>query len=367
MNNTKLGNFEAIALILTIIINHTILNLPKALADTTQSSTILNLIYISIIAIIIATIIYKLFKNFPGFDIIDISHYLGGKFLKFIIGILFFAYFIISCSTLLRCLCNNLQMLYYPWTNIIFILLLFVVALMLNGHLNFNASIRSNVFIIPIVLISIIFLFIANLKSFSFHRIFPLLGNGLSTTFFSGISNLFAFGGLAYLYFIPPKLKESNDFHKVAVLSIILSAIYLLLSVSTIFFIFNSFTETTEVMPLFNAVRYIDFGTFFQRLDAIFLLIWIMSFISYLSITTKYSLDIFKKLCNIKTEKPLVYSISLLILGISLSLNNISIVNFFENTLYKYAFFILIIFISFSILIFANIKKLKHKEEKNIE
>ncbi len=367
MDNTKLGNFEAIALILTIIINHTILNLPKALVDTTKSATILNLIYISVIAIIIATIIYKLFKNFPGFDILDVSNYLGGKFLKILIGILFFAYFITFSATFLRSFCNNLQILYYPLTSIIFILLLFIITLMVTGHLNFNAAIRSNLFIVPLVLISIVFLFVANLKNFSFHRIFPLLGDGLNTTFFSGISNMFAFGGLAYLYFIPPHLKEPKDFHKVAILSIILSAIYLLFSISTIFFMFNSFTETTEIMPLFEAVRYIDFGTFFQRLDAIFLLIWIMSFISYLSIFTKFSLDIFKKLCNIKNEKNLVCSISLLILAISLILNNTSIINFFENVLYKYTFFILVIFISLSILIFANIKKLNHKEENNIE
>ena len=366
MNNTKLGNFEAIALILTIIINHTILNLPKALVDTTRSSTILNLFYVSIIAIIIATVIYRLFKNFPGLDLLDISSYLGGNFLKILIGILFFAYFIISSSAFLRCFCNNLQTLYYPWTSIVFIILLFVITLMINGHLSFNATIRSNLFIIPIVLISVVFLFIANIQNFSIHRIFPLLGEGFNTTFFSGISNLFAFGGLAFLYFIPPYLKETKDFHKVTILSIILSSLYLLFSVSTLLFMFNSFSETSKVMPLYDAVRYIDFGTFFQRLDAIFLLIWIMSFISYLSIVTKFSLDIFKKLSNIKNEKNLVFPISLLILAITLIFKNTSMLNFFENILYKYVFFILVIFISISVLIFANIKKRINKKLEQI-
>ena len=367
MNKANMGKFEAIALILTIIINHTLLNLPKVLVDTSKSSTIINLIYISIIAILIATLIYKLLKNFSGFDILDISNYLGGKFLKTIIGCLFFAYFIISAATLLRSFCNNLQILYYPLTSVIFILLLFIITLILTGHLNFNAIIRSNLLIIPIVLISIIFLFIANSKNFIFQRMFPILGTGFDSTFFSGMSNLFAFGGLAYLYFIPPHLKDTNKFDKVAIISIIVSAIYLLLSVSTIFFMFNSFSEIEETMPLLNAVRYIEFGTFFQRLDAIFLLIWIISFMSYLSIATKFCLYIFEKLTNITNQNIISYSISLLILAISLLFKNTSIVHFFENVVYKYSFFILVIFISLSILIFANLKKSKHKAGENLE
>ena len=181
------------------------------------------------------------------------------------------------------------------------------------------------------------------------------------------MSNLFAFGGLAYLYFIPPYLRESNKFNKVAIISIILSSIYLLLSISTIFFMFNSYSEIDEIMPLFNAVRYIEFGTFFQRLDAIFLLIWIISFMTYLSIVSKFCLDILKKLTNIKNEKLIVSPICLLILGISLALSNYSLVNFFENVLYKYLFFILVIFVNLTILIIANLKKLKEKKEENLE
>lgn len=362
-----MGNLEAIMLILTIVLNHTLLNLPKVLIDKTKSATIINLIYISVIAIILATIIYKLLKAFPSFDILDVSNYLGGKILKTIIGCIFFTYFIISGATLLRSFCDNLQVLYYPITDITFIILLFIITLMIIGNLNLNATIRSNLFIVPIALISIIFLFIANIDHFIFERVFPLLGDGLNSTFFSGMSNLFAFGGLAYLYFIPPYLRESNKFNKVAIISIILSSIYLLLSISTIFFMFNSYSEIDEIMPLFNAVRYIEFGTFFQRLDAIFLLIWIISFMTYLSIVSKFCLDILKKLTNIKNEKLIVSPICLLILGISLALSNYSLVNFFENVLYKYLFFILVIFVNLTILIIANLKKLKEKKEENLE
>ena len=57
----------------------------------------------------------------------------------------------------------------------------------------------------------------------------PILGNGLFDTFVTGLGNLGAFGGIVFLYFIPPYLKEPKKLKKVAMLSIVLSIIYLII------------------------------------------------------------------------------------------------------------------------------------------
>ena len=64
MSKSKIGTVEAIMLILTIVVTHTILSLPRDLLTATKSATILNLIYVSIIAVLIAYLIFKLFKRF---------------------------------------------------------------------------------------------------------------------------------------------------------------------------------------------------------------------------------------------------------------------------------------------------------------
>lgn len=65
MNNSKIGTKEAIALILTIVIVHTILSMPKNLLSNINSSILLNLIFVSFLVLGICLIIVKLFKNFP--------------------------------------------------------------------------------------------------------------------------------------------------------------------------------------------------------------------------------------------------------------------------------------------------------------
>lgn len=179
MEKIKIGNFEAICLILTIISTHTILGLPKAIISSTKSGAILNIIYISAIALLISYLIYRLLKNLPGLDIIDISEFVGGKFVKIIVGSAFLIYFLFIASVMLRNFAYALQIVYYPMTNLIFIILLFVIAISVVCSLDFNAIVRTNLLVVPIVFVSIIFLFIANTKNFDINRIFPIYGNRL--------------------------------------------------------------------------------------------------------------------------------------------------------------------------------------------
>ncbi len=65
MDKNKIGNIEAIALVFTVVINHTILTLSKDIVSNTKSAALLNVLYIGIIAILIAFIIYKLLNKFP--------------------------------------------------------------------------------------------------------------------------------------------------------------------------------------------------------------------------------------------------------------------------------------------------------------
>lgn len=359
MSKTKIGTVEAIMIILTIIVAHTILSLPKNILSSMKSASILNLIYISIIAIFISYLIYRLFKNFPGLDIIDISELLGGKIFKNIIGSIFIIYFLISASMLLRNFSESMKVIYYPMTDIFFIVAVFILAICFANKLDFNATSKTNLVVLPIVLFAIVFLFATNMKQFTPQRIFPILGEGIVNTFVLGLSNISAFGGIVYLYFLPPLLKEPQKMKKIALISVGITAIYLLLSVATLLFVFSFFITTDEITPLYNATRYIELGNFFQRMESVFLLVWILAFACYLSTITNFSVSIFKKITNIDNSKPLIDIFGLLILGLSLLPKNYAISQSFENTIYPYLVIAIVFFLALSILILANFKNRK--------
>lgn len=193
MNNTKIGTLEAILIILLSMVTQTVLSLPKTLIESTNSSILLNLIYITTLVLLIVFFICKLFQKFPGMDILDISEVLGGKFLKFVVGFIFITYFLTSYSIFLRNFCECLKIVYYPSTDLIYVIIFFIFSVCLVNQLEISSSIRTNVFMMPAVIISIFFLFFANLKDFVPERIYPILGNRFQKHFYKWSWKYFCF------------------------------------------------------------------------------------------------------------------------------------------------------------------------------
>lgn len=75
-----------------------------------------------------------------------------------------------------------------------------------------KAIIRTNLFIVPIVLISIVIVFIFTIPNMKIERIFPVLGYGVKETFLTGITNTFAFNGLFLVFFLRPLLYQTGKF-----------------------------------------------------------------------------------------------------------------------------------------------------------
>ena len=367
MENSKIGTKEAISLILTVGIVHTIISTPRDLLASMKSAVLINIVYVTIILFAIASLIVKLLKKFPGSDILDISEYLGGKKFKKILGILFVSYFIISSSFLLKEFSEALRTIYYPMTNIFFIMLLFIICIAITNKLELTAIVKANLLIVPIVIISSIFLFASNLRNFSFERIFPILGDGFINTFIFGIGNISSFTGIAFLYFLPPLLKEPNKLKKISIVSILIFFVYIFLNVAVILFMFSFLMSENEILTLYSASRHIEIGSFFVRLESLFLLLWLEIFACYFSIVAKASSYILKKITNIKDSKIFAYPISILIFSIALIEGNYAttkkfIVEIYPNILngFNYIFCILL-------LIFANLKKNKESRIPNAQ
>ena len=358
MSKFKIGTVEAIALILSFLAPFTVISLSRTFINETKSSALLNIIYITLICVFLVLLICKLLKNFPGFDIIDISNYIGGNIFKNIIGFIFIAYFIITSAMLLRNFCEGLKVIYYPFTNIVYIILLFVIAISIANNLGFNSTIKTTALIFPFLLLSIVLLFVGNLDNFSFTKIFPIWGDGFKSTFILGLSNIGSFAGISYLYFLPPLLKDPNKFKFISVVSVILSGLFIFICVATLLFMFSVYISTDEIMPLFSVSRYIEFGNFFQRFESLFLLVWTISFCCYLSISFKFSTYILKKVFNLKDSSQLIYIFALLLFAIALLPKNYAFSSFFETYVYRYMG-IAIITLGIILLILSNFKKKK--------
>ena len=115
-SNNKIGFMEALGILLIVVFAHLILLLPKIIIEDQGTGSIINIIYVTLLALFAIYIFNLLYKKFKGMDILDISGFLFGKKFKFIVGTIFITHAIFVASLLLRNTAENLKTTYFQNT-----------------------------------------------------------------------------------------------------------------------------------------------------------------------------------------------------------------------------------------------------------
>ena len=359
----KLQKIEAIFLIIIVMMNKLVLNIPYLVISTVGTGIIANVIYIGIIDLIFSLILVKLFDRFQNADIIDISEFLGGKILKWIVSIIsIILFFFVAFITLID-FANALQIVYFSNFSIIYIVLFFIIGILIANLYGLKGIIHIASFLAPFILISVILPIWGVWDDFSIESFTPFFGNSYYFTFVMGLTNCFSMYIIAYFYFLKPHLKEGINFKKVVVISYGISWFLLILTIIPIMTLFNVNMENEPLNSLYLLSRKIEFGSFIQRTDALFILLWLISLLAYLSFVVFLINRIFKKLLNVSNERMLSFSTCSILLGLSILPLSSTQIHFLEKTLYRYLILGIVFGIEFLILIFANIKfKMKGKK-----
>lgn len=354
--NYKIGKLEGICLIIIVMMNKILLNIPKEIIKQSKTGAPLNIIFTGFLAIVIVIIITNFFKKFQNEDIIDIADYLGKKPLQIIVGIPFIFLFALIILTSIYKFTDLLKMLYFPSTPSLFIFIAFFVCIGFANKIGFRGIVKSNVIISITLLISLAIILYGAFENYNINRLYPILGQNIHTTFIKGSQNLFAYSGILYMFFIQPLLKNKNDLKKISIISILISEFFLLSTSITLIMIFPFISYSDELMSMYLLTRNIVFGKFFQRIEAVFIFLWIISAFSYLSISLFFLTSIIKRIINCKESNNIQYSVLGILLGILLIFHNQAIFTFLEVTLFKYLVLCLVPSCIF-LLLLANIKK----------
>lgn len=365
MDKNKIGFAEALCILLTVVISHLILTLPKTILETQSSGSLLNVIYITALAFAVIFIGQKLYRHFSGQDILDIADFLGGKVLRFLLGFSFIVYLLFVTSLLVRNTSESFKTMYLQNTPIPYLMFALLLGASYVNQLGSKAVIRTNFIILPGIVAVLVSIFILSGSQFVPERAFPILGYGLKNIFVDGTMNLYAFGGLTYLFFLMPLVRDNKQFFKIAYSAAIISGVFIFLTILALLLMFPLSISTGSNVPLYLQTREINIGSFVQRADAFFVIIWLVTILSYLSIMMTFITSIFKKITNIENKRAINHCFLAILLGLSLAYANIIQVRQFQSAVYRNAFMIFVIGVDFAILILANIKfLLKNKKGK---
>jgi spore germination protein KB len=302
----KIGLHEAIAISTLSIVTKVFYTNPSAVVKSTGTAGWYATLISVLASALIFLIIYALLKRFPGKDLNDIFDIVFGKVVGKAFSFLFIGYFIFYAGSNLREFVEMIKAYNLPYTQPSVIIFTFLLPIALISYLGFEVLSRISYIGFWIVLGGIFIILVLAVPIYQINSIYPLGGYGIKKSISIGITRLSAYDELIILCFLVSSLQEIKNVKIAGLTSLAISgtAISLVILCSILAFDFTMARE--NLSNLFELSRSIYLSRFFQRLESIFLFVWVIASVILVTIIFYLALSIFCKTFRINNQRPLI-------------------------------------------------------------
>lgn len=357
------GTFECIATIGAMTIIPLILTLPTLATNYFGTASFLHAVYSSIIAGILFYILIRLYKNFSNKDILEVTEFSLGKFFKYFTGILIIVYLLSAATITISEFNENARIILFTETPSLYVSILFLIAVFVGSIIGLQGIFRASAIVTPFMIVGFIAMFFSLIPNIDLTNLTPIFGNGIKEVFVNGAFKISAYESLALIFLIAPNLKH---FNKTAKGSFLMIAFFILTAFFLIFSIFSYPVLKDNYLPFYELTKLISYGRFIQRVESIFILLWLIATFIYLSVGISFSVLVFNKLYNVKKSNWTIFFACLIVLIMSRFLTSYIDILMIRELVSIYISPILLVAYPLIILIIGNIKlkKSKSKEKK---
>jgi len=171
---------------------------------------------------------------------------------------------------------------------------------------------------------SLFLLLLLAIPSYDFDYLQPLLGYGLFTTIKTGVLRNSAYNEIVLLAVMIRSIHGPKLFKKVGLSSLFLTAFTFVSALVCILAAFQYTVGSEHLSGLYQLTRVIYFSRFFQRIEAIFLFIWVISSVITVSTAFYFALSSYCRAFTIRNHRPLLLPFGILAFMLALYPHNLA-------------------------------------------
>lgn len=281
----QIGGKQLFWMILTMQLGMTLLLTINPSIQTAKQDAWLSTICATGIGVGVAFVCSRLSLFHPGQTMIEFSKRLFGRYIGYMVIVLYFIYWYSVLAIILRQYAEFIVATILPKTPIIVPILgmlLVAIYVTLSG---IEVIARCCEILGPITLLGIAIPLLLSLKNIHLNNILPMYVDTGAMTILKGALPTSTFlGDCILLLIIMGFISKPQTGVKPAILGV--AAAGLLTSISTflIVAVFGHIAASGQTYPYFNLIRYISYFDFFQNLDSFVIAIWIISVFTKVSL-----------------------------------------------------------------------------------
>lgn len=313
----KFGVHEAVCLVTIAVSNKIFFSSPGFLTRAAGTSGWYLTLITTLAAIFMFIFTYLLLKRFPGKNVVEIYDITLGRGIGFVFSLTLMLTFLIFSSINTREFIDVIKVYSFPYTPPGFLAGALVAVVAVSAYLGLETIARVAKLAAYVGLSAYAALLILSVGYSKFAHLFPILGYGLGKTVTTAFLWTSAFGEVIILAVFAGSLQGTPHIKKAGFTSLVFSGLLLAFGQISFLLVF-SYTSTVEVTaPLYVLVRLINYGNFFQRLDPLYLILWVIITIIDISILFYTAMSIYCKMFRLNDPRPLIIPMAILVFVIA--------------------------------------------------
>ncbi|QQE79601.1 endospore germination permease [Alicyclobacillus sp. SO9] len=271
------------------------------------------------IALLVFLFINRLIEsNFPGMDIVDITETTMGSFVASVVSIVLSLYFLFSTAAVMRLFMEHVVATVLPDTPLLVVGLLFSVVVAYIAYLGIEAICRTAYLLLPVLFIGIVVLCLLTLNWWHPPFLLPLWGRGIPSIIRSSFLYSSIYINVLLLLIIYPHATDESKLGRIGVVSIVSADLLLTGFLLAYNMVFPAFEGQSISFPLYQMARVIYIGRFFQRMESLFIFLWVMIAVVRMSLTLWAFVHLMARGLRWPTYKPGIAAGALLAFMLSL-------------------------------------------------
>ncbi len=255
----------------------TLLTLPYLSAEIARETAWLPVVVIGLLSVIVASIVGRLAELFPGRTVIELVSELWGRPLGLIIGLAMAGVLFLNVPLQVRLNSELLKSVLLPKAPPTFLVIALIVTCIYTIEGGLSAIARLSEVLIPVIIVITLVVFGLGLRHAELSHLRPL-GNFRLQNFFGmrSLQILNSFYGFVIILYLIPFMDKVKGLRHVGYSAVLVGTIIYALVVTVTVSVLGAYHTVETIWPGLELARAVHIrGAFIERLDYLFLAVWI--------------------------------------------------------------------------------------------
>lgn len=320
----RIGHKEMVFVMSALMIGVGILTLPRAIAKATQSSDgWISIVLAGMFALLFAWLAAKLTTRFHNRSYLAFAADMAGKPTAFVFAIFYLMYYCFFTAYISRSVAELAKQFLFERTPIEVISLSFLLVVIYGVSGSRTGLVRLAVLFLPfVVIVTGVFLLLGT-NLFELSKLLPVFHASWIQLIQGSKESVFSFLGFEVILFYGGLMRNPEKAPRMSIYAVLIAAfLYVFVYIFSIG-VFSVEVTQNIIYPTIELAREVSVpGEFFERLESLFLIFWLVSSFATTSLSLDISVQSLRHIAKLK-KSTILYILAPIIFLFSMAPQNI--------------------------------------------